>query len=210
MKVAVMIYGEEDLSAQLNEWKEFVEAYTNFTLNITEIREPELTEITYWEGYYEKDCYLATRENVNYNAIPKYNHIIILLWKLLEGQETCLAGGTWGGDWGIHDRPYGTIPYNVWWFDESYTHEGFNTHGAQIITHEFQNALRWIIHTELSFPASSLPDPYAGACDGMTLAECYISIFDAITDEMYSAIGSLFKRNVTFTSVPDGATISLV
>jgi len=208
LKVAVMIYGEEDLSAQLNEWKIFVESHTKFELKITEIHEPELAEIALWKKpIYEEDCYLATRENVDYDAIPKHVHITTLLWKLLDGQNTCLGGGMWGGDLGIHDRPYTTIPYNVYWWDESYIHEGFNTHGAQIITHEFQNALRWIIHTELGFP--TLPDPYAGACDGTTLAECYISIFDAITDEMYSAIDSVFKRNVSFTSVPDGASISV-
>jgi hypothetical protein len=209
LKVAVMVYGTDDLSEHINEWKTFVEANTKFELNITEIHKDALTEITYWPTQYENPCYLATRENTNYDVIPKHNHVITLLWKLLEGENTCLAGGAWGGDWGIHDRPYTTIPFNVWWFDESYTHEGFSTHGAQIITHEFQNALRWIIHKELGFPTSSLPDPYAGACDGMTLAECYTSIFSAITDEMYSAIDSTFKRNVTFASVPDGASVSV-
>lgn len=208
LSVAIMIYGEEDLSEYINEWKDFVETNSRFDIIVTEKHESELTEITYWEGY-DPPCYLATRENVDYDAIPKHNHIITLLWKLLAGQEACLAGGTWGGDYGIHDRPYTTVPYDAWWFDEDYTHEGFNKHGAQIITHEFQNALRWIIHTELGFPADTLPDPYAGDCDGMTLAECYISIFNAITDEMYSAIDSIFKRDVTFMSVPDGAAVSV-
>ena len=46
LKVAVMIYGAEGLSKQLNEWRAFVEANSKFKLKITEIHEPELTEIT--------------------------------------------------------------------------------------------------------------------------------------------------------------------
>ena len=84
---------------------------------------------------------------------------------------------------------------------ESYTHEGFDTHGAQIITHEFQNALRWIIKDELLFPP--LPDPYTGICDDITLAECYKMVFSAITDEMYEAIDKMFKKTVTIESDVD-------
>lgn len=182
LKVAVMVYGTEDLSKQLNEWKTFVEANSKFKLKITEKHEPELTEIKRWTQY-EEPCYLAARENVNHGVIPKDVHIVSLLWKLLEGQNTCIGGGTWGGDWGIHGRPYTTIPYNVWWWDESYTHEGFNTHGAQIITHEFQNALRWMLEHEYGWLCPV--DPYAGDCDDMTLAECYKAIFSAIPQSVY-------------------------
>ena len=207
LKVAVMIYGAEDLSKQLNEWKTFVEANSKFKLKITEIHEPELTEIKLWKKpIYKEDCHLATRENVNYDVIPKDVHIITLLWKLLEGQKTCLGGGTWSGDWGIHGRPYATIPYNVWWWDESYTHEGFNTHGAQIITHEFQNALRWLLEHEYGWKCPV--DPYAGDCDGMTLAECYKAIFSAIPQSVYDQFEQVVK-NVTFKSVPAGATFSI-
>jgi len=84
LKVAVMVYGTENLSKQLNEWKTFVEANSKFKLKITEIHEPELTEITLWKKpIYKEDCHLATRENVNYDAIPKTSHVIMLYWKLL-------------------------------------------------------------------------------------------------------------------------------
>ena len=206
-----MIYGAENLSGQLNEWKTFVEANSNFKLKITEIHEAELTEITRWTSYGEP-CHIATRENVHYNAIPKDAHIITLLWKLLEGQKTCLCGGAWGGDLGIHGRPYTTVPYNVWWWNESYTHEGFNTHGAQIITHEFQNALRLILKDEYGWVCPI--NPYAGGCDGMTLAECYKAIFSAIPQSVYDQIGEVVKTGevvkipnplclwVRFTGVP--------
>jgi len=207
LKVAVMVYGAEGLSKQLNEWKTFVESNSKFELKITEIHEPELTEIKLWKKpIYKEDCYLATRENVNYDAIPKTNHIITLLWKLLEGQKTCLGGGTWYGEWGIHGKPYTTIPYNVWWWNESYTHEGFNTHGAQIIVHEFQNALRWMLEHEYGWLCPV--DPYAGGCDGMTLAECYKAIFSAIPQSVYDQFEEVVKQ-VTFKSVPAGAGMTI-
>ena len=205
LKVAVMIYGAEDISKQVNEWKTFVESNSKFKLKITEKHEPELTEITRWETE-EGDRYLATRENVNCDAIPKDMHIITLLWKLLAGQGTLLAGGTWGGDYGIHERPYTTIPYNVWWWDESYTDEGFNTHGAQIITHEFQNALRWLLENEYGWKCPV--DPYEGDCDGMTLAECYKAIFSAIPQSVYDQFEEVVKQ-VTFKSVPADAVFSI-
>ena len=203
LKVAVMVYGAENLSKQLNEWKTFVEANSKFKLKITEIHEPELTEITRWTSY-DEPCHLATRENVNYDAIPKTNQVIMLFWKLLEGQKTCLGGGTWGGDWGIHGKPYTTIPYNVWWWDESYTHEGFNTHGAQIITHEFQNALRWLLEHEYGWKCPV--DPYAGDCDGMTLAECYKAIFSAIPQSVYDKIEEVGQQT---KFVVDGDTVEV-
>ena len=205
LKVAVMVYGAENLSKQLNEWKQFVEANSKFKLKITEIHEPELTEITRWTQY-EEPCYLAHRSNVNYDVIPKTSHIIMLHWKLLEGQKTCLGGGAWGGDWGIHGKPYTTIPYNVWWWNEAYTHEGFNTHGAQIITHEFQNALRWMLEHEYGWKCPV--DPYEGGCDGTTLAECYKAIFSAIPQSVYDQFEQVVKK-VTFKSVPAGATFSI-
>ena len=194
LKVAIMVYGTEDISTQINEWKSFVESNSKFTISIIEKRELELTYIPK-SG---ENCYFALGGEVNHLVIPKEVHIITLLWKLLEGQNPCMAGGTLGGDYGIHNRPYTSIPYNVYWWDESYTHEGFNTHGAQIITHEFQNALRWMLQTELGFPA--LPDPYAGACEGINLAECYKLIFSAITDEMYSAIDEMFPQRIRIAS----------
>ncbi len=208
LKVAVMIYGQEDLSAQLNEWETFVESHSKFDIVADIIREPELTNIPKWN-----DCYFIAGWNVDRSKIPTYAHIVTLLWKLLEGQSTCWGGGTWGGDYGIHGRPVTSIPYNVSWWNnpciQDHTYQGFETTGAQIITHEFQNALRWIILTELGFPAGSLPDPYAGDCAGMTLAECYISIFNAITDDMYSAIDSIFRK-VTLESVPADTTVTIV
>ena len=201
--VATMIYGTEDIYTQIDEWKTFIESNSKFVMTNTVTRQPKLTahEVTEWNG-----CYFIRPWYLDYTVIPSEVHIIMLLFKLLPGQEQnpCWGGGAWGGDVGIHGRPICGIPYNVWWWEEPMHHEGFRTTGAQIMVHEWQNALRWIVKDELGFTGpfgpegrDPLPDPYSGECGSRTHAECYKYIFSEITDEMYKAIERMFLSTTT-------------
>ena len=198
LKVAVMIYGTESLSTEINEWKTFVEANSKFQLEVIKKNEPELTSIAQRNGGLV-DCYMAILEDVDAKKFPHYVHMVILLWKLLPGQEPCHAGTCWSAE-------LCSIPYNVDWWKNPKPRGGFSSRGVQVLVHEFTNALR----RHADYHHHPLPDPYDGTtCYGLTEKECDKYIYSKITDDLYEAIDKRFEgiRTVQFLAVPPSVIV---
>jgi hypothetical protein len=198
LKVAVNIYGAEDLSEDINIWKTFVEDNSKFNLVIMEKHLPEVEPMSV---IFNEETYYWISKGMEHEVglLPINVHIVILLWKLLEEQTPCWVGLTYLVT--ERDRPVCSIPYNVYWWDNTPEALDFYKAGPMIILHEFIHALRSIVSIELGFPP--LPDPYGEVCWPLTMIECYKLIFGSITDELYIALEQMvFKQRITIVSIP--------
>jgi hypothetical protein len=184
-RLFIAVCGEKDFYREIRECVEFVEKFSRIRLLVSVHRLPELSHITS-EELLGTTAYMATDEDADLQSHSD-GDLTTLLWKLLPGQKPSSTGVTWGHELGgIGEyRPYSSIPYNVWWWNDQ--NAGWQIFGAGIMAQALVNQIADIFE-EIGSPLPSMDTkkhPISSAS-----YERQKKRLQSITPEMYEALST--------------------
>lgn len=197
MNVGITIFGDStlpewDFNAIIQEYKQFIENNSQFSLNLKINKYPLLTntEIYYWSELVPP-CYFMGWWSLTYNTqlkIPNDVQVNIVPYYYNSLTPICWTAGTWGSDYALHGKPWISQPFG-------YTYTSFppwTYHAAHDMVHEWFHALDDIL-IKLGFPEfPSYHDIHD--CDKMGYiikngwTDCYKYYLSTLTTQMYQAI----------------------
>lgn len=165
----------------------FVENFSKFDITYS------LAFSSFSHTYTKYDCSegLQTCVVVNYwdidgaimDSLPVADSYIIF-WNT-NNQPPLQAGSTWGVTHGILkggiNRPYATIPVDIWWYNNN-PFEGFQRRSAQIISHELIN----IINAKLEVAPYYCASLVGVDVEGGTAYEYESGRLKKLTDDCYN------------------------
>lgn len=174
----------------VNEFKEFIEANSQFKLNIVSNQYPSLqsSDIGYWDTQ-NPPCYFVSPQSLTQASIDKLPFNVgsnIVLYDYINLSPVCWGGGTYPKEYGIDGVPFIAIPLN---FGNNTPFYPWKRSGSQILVHEWLHALDDIF-LGLGYPGFISSDE----CDTMGYTsingwqDCYKRLLSEITIPMYQAI----------------------
>ncbi len=145
---------DQKVIADLDGAISFIENFSDFEINyaITESNLPHTftTYDCYLDGVFTSQaCVVVNKWDVDKEVIDNLPTatFYIFFWNT-GGKPPLQAGSTWGVDMGIMkdsvQRPYATIPVDVWWYNQD-PFEGFQYRSSQIISHEIINLINSLL-----------------------------------------------------------------
>lgn len=195
MNIGITVFGSSPnfpVDNIIQEWKTFIETYSNIKLNLVINKYTSLpdSDIWFWASGIgnSQPCYLMNPFALSAGTVQKFptNVQVNIAFYYYNGlTPICLLGGTY--DAGLNGKPFVAIPFGEYLAQNDFPPWVY--HSAQVMMHELLNSLDYI-YNSIGYP--NFPSPEVCNTFGFTIAngwqDCYKYYFSLITQQMYQAL----------------------
>jgi len=210
--VGITVFGEPigySADALIEEYKQFIEANTQFILNIV---------VNKYSALADDEFVVNNTTNCKYPApwllhsdtklkLPMDVQINMILYDY-KGYTPCYGGGTWGGDVGINGVPFIIVPLGAFPATDNLPSCvnsicTWKRSLSQVLVHEWIHGVNWLL-TQKGFMIPSIDNcidyGYTGNNDP-GWQKCMKYILSQINVPMYESVGTLVTKTFGFSYV---------